>query len=57
MAVDYLRAPAKRLEALFERLKVVAQRSGLALAQAVHIHNGDQVVELVQAGQRGGFPN
>ena len=57
MAVNLLRAPAEGLETLLVRRHVVAQRGGLALAEPVHVHNGNQVVQVVDARQRGRFPH
>ena len=55
--VNLLRAPAEGLEALLVGVEVVAERGGLALAEPVHIHHGNQIVQLVSARQRSRFPH
>ena len=55
--VNLLRAPAKGLEALLVGVQVMAQRGGLALAEPVHVHHRNQVVQVVEARQRGRFPH
>ena len=55
--IDFLGAPSEGLEALLVSVEVVAKGCGLALAETVDVHNGDQVVQLMMAGQRSGFPH
>ena len=57
VAVHILDAPAERLEPFAIDADVVAERGGLALAETVRIHDGDEIVQLVNAGERGGFPD
>ena len=55
--IDFLGAPAEGLEAFFVGVEVVAQGGRLALAETVDIHDGDEVVQLMMAGQGSGFPD
>ena len=57
MAVHFLHAPAKRLEPVAVHVDVMAECGGLALAEAVGVHDGDQIIQLVHPGQRSGFPD
>lgn len=49
--------PAKGLAALLVDVQLVLQRGRVALAQAVDIKNGDEVVQLVEAGKGHGLPH
>ena len=51
MAVDLLGAPAERFETLFVGGKIVTECGFLALAEPVDVDDGNEVVELVNAGQ------
>ena len=57
MAIDLLGAPAEGLKAPFVGAKVTRERRGLALAEPVDIHNRDEVVQVVDACQRGRLPD
>ena len=57
MAVDDFGAPVEGRETPAVNIHVMAESRRLALAQAVHVHDGDEIVELVNAGERGGFPD
>ena len=57
MPVNLLRAPAKGLETPLVRRHVMAQHGGLALAEPVYVHHGNQVVQVVEARQCGRFPH
>jgi hypothetical protein len=51
VAIDFLGAPAEGFESLFVSGNVMTESSFLALTKPVGIDNGDQVVELVYAGE------
>ena len=57
MAVNVLDAPAKGFKAFAINANVMAKRRRLALAEAVVVHNGDQIVELVNTRERRRFPD
>lgn len=55
--IQRLDAPAERLETLAINADVMAEGGGLALAEAVDVHNGDEILELIDARERCGFPD
>ena len=57
MAVDDFRAPTEGFEAALIDIHVPAEGGGLALTQAVDVHDGGQIVQLAHASERGGFPD
>ena len=57
VAVNVFHAPAERFKPVAINADVMAERRGLALAEAVRVHDGDQIVQLVIAGERRGFPD
>ena len=57
VAVNLLGAPPERLESFLVNIQIVAESGCLALAETVHVHDGDKIVELVDAGERRGFPD
>ncbi len=58
MAVHHVfHAPAERLEPFAINADVVPKRRGLALAQTIHVHDGDQIVQLANARQRRRLPH
>ncbi len=57
VAVHFFNAPAERLETVHINRDIVAERSGLALAETVGVHDGNEVVEFVNPSERCGFPH
>ena len=57
VTVNVFDPPAKRFKTFAINADVVAERRRLALAEAVGIHQGDQIVEFVNARQRCRFPD
>ena len=57
MTIDFFGAPAEGFEAAFVNVEVVFESGRLALAKAVDIDNGNEIVELINPGERCGFPN
>ncbi len=57
MPVNFLHAPAEGFEAVAINIDVVAERGFLALAETVGVHDGDKIIQLVNARERRGFPN
>ena len=56
MAIDFFRAPIKSIETFAIRIQIVPERSGLALAQPVHIDQRNQIIQLINPCQRCRFP-
>src|SRR6202000_1279312 len=50
-------APTERFKAFHINADVVAERSSLALAETVGVHNGDEVAQFVKTSERSSFPN
>src|SRR5690349_12293290 len=57
VAVNFLGPPAEGLEPIFINIQIMAKGSGLTLAEPVDIHNGDEVIQMIDPGERGCFPN
>ena len=57
VAVNFLDAPAKRLEPVAIHVNVMTERRGFALAEAVRVHDGDQIIQFVISGERRRFPD
>ena len=57
VAVNVFDAPAKGFKAFAINRDVMAERRRLTLAEAVVVHNGDQIVELINARQRSRLPD
>ncbi len=57
VSVDYFCSKTLRLEFLFINFHIVLIHGGLALAQGVDVGKHRQVVQLVVAGEFGGFPD
>ena len=57
MAVNDFRAPAERFKPFRINADIMAERRFLALAETVRVHDGDQIIQLVNAGERCGFPD
>ena len=57
MTVHHNGVEPKGVEPLPVHLHLVLERRGLALSESVHVHDGDQVVQLVVAGEGGGLPH
>ena len=57
VAVNVFDAPAERFKTVAINFDVMAERRGFALAEAVRIHDGDQIIQFVHARERRGFPN
>jgi hypothetical protein len=49
VAVDNFGAPMERFEFVLVRFEVVTECRGLALPEAIHIDDRDQIVEAVDA--------
>src|SRR4029078_11890912 len=57
MTIDHFSAPAERLKSFLVNIHVVTKRSRLTLSEAIDVDDPDQVVELINAGKRSGFPD
>ncbi len=57
VAVNVFHAPAERFKTVAINFDVMAERRGFALAETVRVHDGDQIIQFVNARERRGFPN